>query len=257
MCRVPTLPGLALLLLAGLHAPASSPLAGQGMWANPQNLQVLPEDFPPDRLRAVMRGFSLSLGVRCSYCHVGEEGQPLSTYDFASDEHPNKDRTRAMYRMLGDINDHLAAIDPSGPERVNMWCGTCHNGKPRPMTLVETLSEAAALAGGDAAVERFLALRSQFYGGRQYDFRAPNVDAAGAALLARGDSAAAGRLFALNVEHHPDFAAGHERLGDLAFAQGDRDAAIRHYERALELAAGNGPLETRIRASLERARGGA
>ena len=34
----------------------------------------------------VMPGFTRALGVRCSYCHVGEEGESLSTYDFASDD---------------------------------------------------------------------------------------------------------------------------------------------------------------------------
>jgi len=50
-----------------------------------------------------------------SYCHVGEEEQPLSTYDFASDDNPKKDIARTMYNMLGAINDTLASIDPSAP----------------------------------------------------------------------------------------------------------------------------------------------
>ena len=53
-------------------------------------------------------------------CHKGEEGKPLSTYDFASDDNPNKNRAREMYRMLGDISDHLKKIEPSGDKRVNM-----------------------------------------------------------------------------------------------------------------------------------------
>ncbi len=52
-----------------------------------------------------MKGFTRALGVRCSHCHVG--GNPLSTYDFASDENPNKGRAREMLRMLNSINEHL------------------------------------------------------------------------------------------------------------------------------------------------------
>jgi len=46
-----------------------------------------------------------------------------------------------MYRMLGDISDHWKKIEPSGDKRVNMWCHTCHHGRPRPMTLDEELGE--------------------------------------------------------------------------------------------------------------------
>ena len=66
-----------------------------------------------------MRGFSRALGVRCQYCHVGEEGQPLSEFDFASDDNPNKDRAREMLRMLGTVNDHLDKIERSGDQAVH------------------------------------------------------------------------------------------------------------------------------------------
>jgi hypothetical protein len=59
------------------------------------------------------------------------------TYDFASDENPNKNRAREMMRMMGDINVHLKKIEPSGDQRVNIGCNTCHRGRPRPMTLEE------------------------------------------------------------------------------------------------------------------------
>lgn len=116
---------------------------GQDAWSwpeKPKNLQVLPKDWPGTRLRPVMIGFTQALGVRCSYCHKGEEGEPLSSYDFASDENPNKNRAREMLRMLKDINAHLNNIEPSGDTRVNMWCHTCHRGRARPMTLEEGLT---------------------------------------------------------------------------------------------------------------------
>ena len=131
----------ASLLVFALATPLT---ASAQEWSWPEraeNLQVLPADFPPERLSAVMRGFTRALGVRCTYCHVGEEGQPLSTFDFASDDNPKKDIARTMLRMLGVINDTLATIDPSGPKRVNMWCHTCHRGRPRPTTLDEELEE--------------------------------------------------------------------------------------------------------------------
>ena len=42
--------------------------------------------------------------LRCTYCHVGNEGEPLSSYDFPSDQKPEKNKAREMLRMVGAIN---------------------------------------------------------------------------------------------------------------------------------------------------------
>src|SRR6185437_12934948 len=47
---------------------------------------------------------TVSLGVRCTYCHVGEEGKPLSTFDFASDAKDHKLTARKMLAMMHRIN---------------------------------------------------------------------------------------------------------------------------------------------------------
>src|SRR5262249_24978355 len=128
---------LGFLALVLFLAAATSRAQAQEKWSWPErgrNLQVLPKDFPPERLRAVMGGFARSLGVRCSHCHVGKDGDSWARFDFVSDANPNKDRAREMYRMLGDINGHLKKIQPSADKRVNMWCQTCHRGRPRPTT---------------------------------------------------------------------------------------------------------------------------
>jgi hypothetical protein len=93
---------------------------------------------------------------------VGQEGKPLSTFDFVTDQNPNKDRAREMYRMLGDINGHLKKIQPSAEERVNMWCQTCHRGRPRPTTLGEELDAAREHGGAPAAVARYRELKQKF-----------------------------------------------------------------------------------------------
>jgi len=246
--------GTALAAGAALASPATATGQERGsIWPeHAENLQVLPEDFPPERLRAVMRGFTEALGVRCSHCHVGVEGEPLSTYDFASDENPNKDRARAMYRMLGMINQQLRDFPSSGPERVNMWCHTCHHGKPRPQTLDEAIHETYAAEGADAAFQRFEALRVRYYGAAAYDFSAPSVNALASGLFAEGDTATALRFFERNVEDYPEWPDAWESLGDVAAARNQREVAIGFYEKALALA----PDNARIRRSLERVRGG-
>ena len=237
------------MALAGVVLTAVPDRArAQSIWPErAQNLQVLPEDFPPQRLRAVMQGFTRALGVRCSHCHVGEEGEPLSSYDFASDDNPNKDRARAMYRMLGVINQELRGIEPSGPEAVNMWCHTCHNGKPRPQTLDEAVMEAYRLEGAASALERFGALRARYYGAAAYDFTAGSVNELAEQFLEQGDTASAEAFFERNAEDHPDAYRAWERLGDLALIRGDTATAAGHYQRALTLA----PDNARIRRSLD------
>ena len=65
-----------------------------------KNLKVLPQDIPGPQLLSTMKFFSLSLGVRCTFCHVGEEGKPLSTFDFASDAKREKQTARKMLAMV-------------------------------------------------------------------------------------------------------------------------------------------------------------
>src|ERR1051326_3858387 len=61
-----------------------------------ENLKVFPRDIPVRALIDTMASFTRALGVRCTYCHVGEEGQPLSSFDFKSDQKPEKTKAREM-----------------------------------------------------------------------------------------------------------------------------------------------------------------
>jgi hypothetical protein len=219
-------------------------------WSWPEraeNLQSLPADFAPERLSAVMRGFTQALGVRCSYCHVGEEGQPLSSYDFPSDANPMKDRAREMYALLGVVNDQLADFDRSG-ERVNVWCHTCHSGKPRPQTLDEAVMERWRAEGSDAAIAYFRDLRSRFFAGPAFDFRPASVTQLGNALVEAGDTTGAQTLLEINVQDSPDSWEVHESLGDLLRMTGDAAGAAARYERALELSPHNPRVTAKLRA---------
>ena len=234
----------ALLVLLLSAAPGS---AQQWSWPErAENLTELPEDFPPERLRAVMIGFTGALGVRCAHCHDGEEGQPLSTFDFASDANPNKDRARVMYRLLGAVNDHLDQIEPSG-EEINMWCHTCHQGKPRPQTLAEAIGERARAEGGASAVAYFRELRAEHYGGPAYDFRPASVARVAFGLAEAGEPDAGLELAELNAEHHPEAWEAHEGVGDVLSQRGDTRAARAAYERALELSPDNPRISAKLR----------
>ena len=96
------------------------------------NLKLLPKDIQRQELVQTMRGFNKALGVKCNFCHKGEEGQPLSTYDFASDENKHKVIARTMMTMTNEINTkHLKEFgSKDDPARIS--CNTCHQGTKHP-----------------------------------------------------------------------------------------------------------------------------
>jgi tetratricopeptide (TPR) repeat protein len=214
------------------------PAQTQDRWSwpeKPSNLQVLPKEWPGSRLRPVMTGFTRALGVRCSYCHKGEEGKPLSTYDFASDENPNKNRAREMLRMLGSIDDHLKKIEPSGDKRVNMWCHTCHHGRPRPMTLEEELGEQYRTKGLKPALDYYADLKKKYYGRGAYDFGERALNNFGYELLENKDAAGAVQVFKLNAEGFPQSGNVWNSLAEGYMKAGDLKKAGENYEKALTL----------------------
>jgi len=228
-----------LVCLFALAAFATIPSArSQEQWTwpeKPKNLRVLPKDFTGQRLRPVMTGFTRALGVRCTHCHVGEEGKPLSTYDFASDQKPNKERAREMYRMLGSINEHLRKIEPSGDRRVNMWCHTCHQGRSRPLTLEEELGEAYRRSGITAALARYRDLREQHYGRGGYDFGERSLNAFGYELLGEKDHEGAIAVFRLNTSEFPQSGNVWDSLAEAHLTAGKKQLAEIFYRKSLEV----------------------
>ena len=95
------------------------------------NLKVLPKDIKKAQLLQHMKEFSKSLGVRCHFCHKGEEGQSLSTYDFASDENPRKNIARLMITMTKKINGEILKDFKEG-QFTQVTCQTCHRGQQVP-----------------------------------------------------------------------------------------------------------------------------
>lgn len=224
---------LALSMLA-LTVNAQAP---QNEWRWPEktkNIKVLNKDWPGSRLAPVMTGFTRALGVRCSYCHKGKEGEPLSTFDFVTDENPNKDRAREMLRMLGDVNTHLKRLEPSGDKRVNMWCNTCHRGRPRPMTLEEELGEQYRAKGIDLALIHYGDLKKNYLEKGAYDFSERSLNAFGYEILEKDPSAAV-KVFQLNTQNFPKSANVWDSLAEAYLKAGDTKMAKRYYEKALKL----------------------
>lgn len=229
------------LLTVGSILFISSLAPAQGRWTwpeKPQNIKVMPGNWTGDSLRPVMMGFTGALGVRCSYCHVGEEGKPLSTYDFPSDANPNKARAREMWKMLGDIDGHLEKIEPSG-ERVDVSCSTCHRGRPKPTTLVEEMDEAYRMGGIESAVTRYKSLRADYYGRGSLDFGVNTLNRFGYELMEKNDLTGALKILTMNTEIFPESSNAWDGLAEAYMKSGDKETAKKYYQKSLELDPGN------------------
>jgi hypothetical protein len=124
--------GCAAFVTAVVTAQAPTPPAAAASPAF-KNLQVLPKDIGKDQLFPIMKGFAQGLGVRCTHCHVGTEGQPLSTFDFASDAKPTKLIARKMLAMVHRINEQDLGV--KDPKDLKVTCYTCHRGATKPLTM--------------------------------------------------------------------------------------------------------------------------
>lgn len=96
-----------------------------------KNLKVLPKHIKHEQLHQVMDDWSHSLGVHCNFCHArGADGK----MDFASDEKPEKNMARKMYKMAAHINKKYfkGEKDSTGMVMGDIKCITCHRGNPHP-----------------------------------------------------------------------------------------------------------------------------
>jgi tetratricopeptide (TPR) repeat protein len=200
-----------------------------------KNAKVLPKVIQPEQLQATMIGFTRALGVRCPYCHVGEEGKPLTTFDFASDAKPEKAIARDMVRMLGDVKKDLARMKLKGTTRVNVECRTCHHGHPRPTTLSEELMAAYQPAGIDSALAAYAALRARYYGKDAFDFGDGGLVEFADALARQGRKDDALRVLEKNVEHDPQSLRALDAVARAYEEAGMTDRAIAAYRKMLEI----------------------
>jgi tetratricopeptide (TPR) repeat protein len=218
-------------------------LAAQQWTPEIKNLKVLPEDTPPRQVVGIMRGFAIGLGVRCTYCHVGEEGAPLSTYDFASDEKLTKRKARVMLGMVQDINGKYLTELPTehtdhehaAANRLQVRCGTCHRGQPRPLTLAQALTAVIEGHGADSAVAYYHGLRERFFGSDTYDFTENSLNGLAYQLLGKNRPQDAVAIFRLNVKMYPESANPYDSLADGLKAVGDTAGALESYKKAFAI----------------------
>ena len=220
------------------------------VFADPENLKVLPKDINSDELSTTMRGFAMGLGVRCETCHVGEPNTPLHTFDFASDEKAMKQKARLMIKMVNEINGELVPRldDVEKAKRVSVRCMTCHRGQPQPKLIEDVMDHQLAENGVDAAVSEYEKLREEYYGSHSYDFSEFVLPMYTQGLAATDQSDAAIAIAEVNAKYFPESSYTAFVLGDLYAAAGQTELAIKNYSRSIEL---NPRAEPRIRPMIE------
>ncbi|MDX6614174.1 MAG: photosynthetic reaction center cytochrome c subunit [Blastocatellia bacterium] len=110
---------------AASQTPATAAPQEKTLGQTGKNIQVL-KDLPESQLGTVMNFVAASLGKRCDYCHVNKGG----TWNWESDEKPEKQTGREMMKMVIDINKN----NFKGNTAVS--CYTCHRGRTSPMGLM-------------------------------------------------------------------------------------------------------------------------
>jgi len=215
------------------------------------NVQVIPRTTPVVQVIGMMRNISFNLGVRCQFCHVGEEGMPLAQFDFAKDEKPTKLVARQMMRMVEEINRRLDTL-PHPPGHVHdgpvlVTCATCHRGISRPVPLSTVIQDVASAAGADSAIRTYRALRERYYGRDAYDFGEPSLSIAAFRLGRANRFAEAFALLGLNEELYPRSSGMAVFRGNINLMRGDTTAAAAAFREAIRRDSTNAEARGRLR----------
>jgi tetratricopeptide (TPR) repeat protein len=211
-----------------------------------ENLQVFPKDISSPQLIQRMREFSLSLAVRCEYCH--EQKDANTPPNFASDARPAKQKAREMLRMVDAINGPMLAKLPVRAEPpVTVECATCHRGLAIPKTLQTSLFEITMEKGAAAAIERYRERRRDQLETGRWNFGEWETNEVGRRLAEAGKLEDAIAIFEMNAEFHPKSASIDFSLGELHVKRGDREKAMKRFQMALEKEPKNPMIQRRLK----------
>jgi len=241
---------LALLATVSSSLTAQSPAQASAKFPPDSlvNVKVFPKNTPVTQVLGTMRGFAGDLGVRCLFCHVGKEGQPLSQADFPSDEKRTKQVARQMMLMVQEINRRVDTLPGHTPASLQVTCGTCHRGVSKPTPLATLLADVGTQSGADSAVKTYKALRARYYGRSSYDFGEGSLNTAAMRLAQAKKYDEAKALLDLNEEQFPNLSSTAVSRGNVALLRADTAAAVSAFREAVKRDANNQEALGRLRA---------
>ena len=242
------------LVVTVICAAAWSTLPGQTRHFPPDsliNVKVIPRTTPVIQVIGTMRNITSALGVRCPFCHVGQEGQPLEQFDFAKDEKHTKLIARQMMTMVVEINRRLDTLpmhehEMEGP-KIQVTCMTCHRGVSRPVPLETLIQATDSAAGVDSAIRSYRALRERYYGRAAYDFGEPSLNIAAFRLGRAGKFDDALALLRLNEEFFPGSSPMYVFRGNILLMRGDTSAAAAAFREAIRRDSTNAEARDRLK----------
>ena len=211
------------------------------------NVQVIPKNTPVIQVIGQMRNFTSFLGVRCQYCHVGEEGLPLDKFDFVSDEKRTKLMAREMLRMVRMINGRLDSMPQRATPPVPVTCNTCHRGVARPVPLEQIVADAAIAVNADSAIRAYRALRERYFGRASYDFGETALNSAAFRTGRGGKPDDALAILKVNEEFFPKSSGMYVFKGNILLMKGDTAAAATAFREAFRRDTLNGEALGRLR----------
>jgi len=216
------------------------------------NVHVISRTTPVIQVIGTMRTMTGALGVRCQFCHVGQEGLPLEQFDFASDEKRNKLVARQMMRMVQEVNRRLDTIPQRGTPPVPVACATCHRGISRPVPLNTLIADVAIAVNADSAIRAYRALRQRYYGRDAFDFSEFSLNGAAFRTAVAGKHDDALALLRLNEELFPGSSGMYVFRGNILLRKGDTLAAGDAFREALRRDTSNAEARGRLTAIKQR-----
>ncbi|MFA6455458.1 MAG: c-type cytochrome [Bacteroidota bacterium] len=228
--------------------------AQQWQWPDaPKNITALPSTVTSKELQRTMFAFTGALGVRCTYCHVGEEGKDFKEFDFVSDAKPAKNKARLMIKMVKNINTQfLSNLHEDGSPSIQVNCQTCHRGNALPILLEDQLKRTFDGFGIDSTIKQYRVLREQLYGGFTYNFKEGTLLRLADKIAADSTKiSAAMEIVKLNIEMYPSFAFSYTHIASYYEDAGNIPAAIEYYKKALLVS----PENERIKKQLAKLQG--
>jgi hypothetical protein len=234
----------ALTLASAVHAQA-----GKFPPDSLINVKVIPKNTSPTQVIGTMRNFAVGLGVRCVFCHVGEDG-PLDRIDFASDQKREKLIAREMMRMAASVNRQLDSLPQRTAPPIQVTCATCHRGISRPVPLFTIVADAAIAVNADSGLRAYRALRQRYFGSDAFDFREQSLNIAAFRTAGAGPHKVPDALAILDANEalFPNSTAMYVFRGNILLRKPDTAAAATAFRRAVQLDSTNAEARGRLRA---------
>jgi Photosynthetic reaction centre cytochrome C subunit len=211
------------------------------------NTKVIAKSTPVLQVIGTMRNFTSDLGVRCQFCHVGEEGQPLTQFNFVSDDKRTKLVARQMMLLVQEANRRLDTLPGHQSDDPQVTCATCHRGVSKPMPLSAVIVAAATTGGADSGVKAYRALRQRYYGSGAYDFGEGQLNTAAFRLgrASKFDEALA--MLRLNEEFYQNSSGMYVFRGNVLLMKTDTAGAASAYREAIRRDSTNNEAKGRLR----------